>query len=444
MAAGRFMEAGDGYFALGDKEGAARAYEAALAIPAGGFEEARIEARQRELVDRITWLSEQLGGYHRAAEFARRAGLWSEAVDLYRKAKALPEAALMLEQAGDLLGASRLYDETGDHRRSMSCQARSFLGKGESVAAGDVFAQIGAVGEAAEAYQAAFKAGKLSAAEVQDRVAVLAEAKAGSAASASPAPAGKRPRKAAGGRKGLRRRTASMIAEEPLPQGRRGPVAASKGRRGVAPRRAPRPAAPRSPLEAARSAERAGQLAKAGELYIVARAFKEARRCHLATENWRGVAESFSAEQRPYEAGIVCFALGDIDGAVMNLDRVSDEHSNALDARRVTAILLALIGDEEAACAAFDTCFGESISIDDIEPFYYYGQVLEQRQETQAQALAIFQTVVELDPEFRDAKARVAALQRGIASPQTSIYDDAHQEEQSLFHILQAEVFQAL
>ena len=84
--------------------------------------------------------------------------------------------------------------------------------------------------------------------------------------------------------------------------------------------------------------------------------------------------------------------------------------------------------------------FGETVGVADIEALYYYAQVLEQAPTTLRDAADLYSTLLELSPQFRDARSRLERLRQGQSSPVTSIYEDAERDPSSLFFQVQEDV----
>lgn len=205
-------------------------------------------------------------------------------------------------------------------------------------------------------------------------------------------------------------------------------------------RRNPGPGNNHSMMAQAEELEHNGQLREAAGLYLQAGANGRARELFKQVEDWKAVADSWRAENKRYEAGILYFVLGQIDDAIRELTRVPDEDPDALPARRVAAILYGLIGRLADAKTYFDVSFSESVGNDDIESLYYYAQVLEQDDRTWEDALDFYATVLELNPNYRDTRQRMGSLQQGQPSPVSSIYEDAERDRSSLFYVLQEAV----
>jgi tetratricopeptide (TPR) repeat protein len=201
---------------------------------------------------------------------------------------------------------------------------------------------------------------------------------------------------------------------------------------------------PRSQQDAmfaqAQTLESQGHFIEAGNLFNQLALGERARDCFKEAGDWRSVAESWRGEEKHYPAGILFFALGDVDDALRELIRVPDDDLDCLPARRVVAILYGLIEQYGDSRTYFDASFSDTVGAPDVEALYYYGQVLEAESHTWPDALSIYETVLELSPGYRDTVQRFEALERGQPRRPTSIYDDAQNDSNSLFYALQEDV----
>lgn len=195
-----------------------------------------------------------------------------------------------------------------------------------------------------------------------------------------------------------------------------------------------------SMMAQAEDLEHNGQIREAAELYLQAGSNAKARELFKELEDWKAVADSWRGDNKHYEAGILYFALGQIDEAIRELTRVPDEDPDALPARRVVAILYGLVGRLADAKTYFDVSFSDTVGPNDLESLYYYAQVLEQDDRAWEDALDIYATVLEMSPHYRDARQRMDSLQQGHGNPVSSIYEDAERDRDSLFYALQEAV----
>ena len=194
------------------------------------------------------------------------------------------------------------------------------------------------------------------------------------------------------------------------------------------------------PRAKAEAALRAGRFEEAANQFLALGDRAGARNAFKQAENWKAVADLWLDENNFYCAGILYFALGDVEDAVRTLTRVPDSDPDSLLARRVAAILYGLLGRSNDARTYFNVSFSDTVTENDVESLYYYAQTLEQAQNSWEDAAAIYGTILELDPNYRDSRSRLGALQQGRPMPPTSIYEDAERDSTSLFYTLQEDV----
>jgi tetratricopeptide (TPR) repeat protein len=190
----------------------------------------------------------------------------------------------------------------------------------------------------------------------------------------------------------------------------------------------------------AASFEQKGMLKEAADLYLQTGSNAQARDLYKQLSDWKSVADTWQADSRRFEAGVLYFVLGKIQEAIRELTKVPDNNPDCMAARRVVAILYGLLGQLDDAKTYFDASFTDTVGADDIEALYYYAQVLEQNQQTWDDALDIYSTVLELNSQFRNTRGRMNSLQQGRPQPISSIYEDAEQDQNSLFYMLQEAV----
>lgn len=183
-----------------------------------------------------------------------------------------------------------------------------------------------------------------------------------------------------------------------------------------------------------------GEFQRAGELYERSGDFEFARQCFKEIEDWPKVAEIWRELGEHYAAGVLFFALGKVQDAIRELIRVPDNNPDVMKARRVAAILYGLLGQFNDAKTYFDVSFDDTVDADDVEALYYYAQVLEQDDRTWPEAMDLYNTVLQLQPHYRDTQNRLLDLKRGRPSELSSIYQDAEQDQSSLFYTLQEQV----
>jgi len=151
LACGRFREAGDLFLAAGQPEAAARAYErageplrAADALREAGHREqaARMRARHLEATGQFeaAALEYEQGGLDAEAAVALvHLGRWQEAIERFRAAGKLADAAQVARTSGDVRQAAELYQEIEEWELAGEC----WLAAHEFAAAAHAFERAG-------------------------------------------------------------------------------------------------------------------------------------------------------------------------------------------------------------------------------------------------------------------------------------------------------------